>query len=120
MSDSRPNPLAKVASSVGVAVSAASGVVFALVAFGVLTSLQGDAVQTFGAAAPGTITALGTVIAGIAPLIAGIVASFRTAAAGKDHVTPVSSPMGLNGNGALVPLVPVTAATGAVPPVILT
>lgn len=110
MSDSsgRPNPLAHVASSVGTAWAAASGIVGALVAFGVLTSVQGDAIATVGAVAPTTITAVGTLIAGVTTMAAGLIGAFRTATAGKDHVTPVSSPMGLDSLGRLVPLVPVT------------
>jgi len=110
-SSERPNPLADAASKVGVAVAAASGVVSALVAFGLLTSIQGEAVQTFGNAAPDTITALGTVIAGIFPLISAVIASFRTAAAARDHVTPSLDPRGLDAAGNLVPLVPVTATS---------
>lgn len=94
----RPNPLAEVASKVGVAWSAAGGLISALVTFGVLTAAQGDAVTAAGAAAEGTVTALGTVIAGVLPLIAGIVSAFRTAAAGKDKVTPVDDPRDNAGN----------------------
>lgn len=92
MSDDRPNPLSEAASKVGVAWSAAGGIVSALVSFGLLTSVQGDAVTAAGAAAEGTVTAVGTVLAGVLPLIAGVVASFRTASAGREHVTPVASP----------------------------
>lgn len=102
MSDSRPNPLGEVASKVGVAWAAAGGVVSALAAFGVLSSVQASAIQAAGEAAPGTITALGTVIAGILPLITGIVSAFRTASAGKEKVTPVSDPRANDGT----PLVP--------------
>lgn len=102
MSDDRPNPLSEAASKVGVAWSAAGGIVSALVAFGALTAAQGDAVTAAGQAAEGTVTALGTVLAGVLPLIAGVVASFRTASAGKDKVTPVDDPRSVDGR----PLVP--------------
>lgn len=92
MTDTRPNPLGEVASKVGVAWAAAGGVVSALATFGVLSSVQASAIQAAGEAAPGTITAVGTVIAGILPLVTGIVSAFRTASAGKEKVTPVSDP----------------------------
>lgn len=106
MTDTRPNPLGEAASKVGVAWSAASGIVSALVTFGALTAAQGDAVTAAGAAAEGTVTALGTVLAGILPLIAGVVSAFRTASAGKEHVTPVASPRDNEGR-VLVPAAPV-------------
>lgn len=92
MVENRPNPLSEVASKVGVAWSAAGGLVSALVTFGALTAAQGDAVTAAGSAAEGTVTALGTVIAGVLPLVSGIVAAFRTASAGKEKVTPISDP----------------------------
>jgi hypothetical protein len=106
---SRPNPLGKAASSVGTAWSAASGVVGALVTFGVLTAVQGDAITAAGTAAEGTVTALGTVLAGVLPLIAGIVSSFRTAAAAKDHVTPVTDPRNDAGQALTPDVVPAPA-----------
>lgn len=102
MADNRPNPLGEVASKVGVAWSAAGGLISALVTFGALTAAQGDAVTAAGMAAEGTVTALGTVLAGVLPLIAGVVSAFRTSAAAKDHVTPVRDPR----NDAGQPLVP--------------
>lgn len=101
--DNRPNPLGAVASKVGGAWAAISGVVSALVAFGVLSGVQADAVTAAGEAAPGTITALGTVIAGVLPIISGVVAAFRTASAGKEVVTPMSDPRADDGT----PLAPV-------------
>jgi hypothetical protein len=101
MSD-RPNPLKEVASKVGVAWAAATGLVGALVTFGVISGAQAEAVNTAGNAAPDLILAAGTVIAGVAGLVGGIVSAFRTADAGKDHVTPLSSPRDNDGN-VLVP-----------------
>lgn len=101
----RPNPLAEVASKVGVAWSAAGGVLSALVAFGALSAAQGDAITAAGAAAEGTVTALGTVIAGVLPLVTGIVSAFRTTSAGKEHVTPVADPRDDQGRS-LTPDVP--------------
>lgn len=93
----RPNPLGTAASSVGAAWAAASGVVGALVTFGVLSTVQGDAITAVGAAAPDTITAIGTALAGVIPLLAGLIGAFRTAAAGRDHVTPVADPRSARG-----------------------
>lgn len=98
MTDSRPNPLSTAASKVGTAWSAAAGVVSALVSFGVLTAAQGDAITAVGETAPSTITALGTIVAGVLPLVSGVVASFRTASAAKDDVTPVLDPRDNDGN----------------------
>lgn len=102
--DTRPNPLGKVASSVGVAWAAASGVIGALVSFGALTAAQGDAVTAAGQAAESTTTALGTVIGGVLPLIGAIVTAFRTTTAGKDQVTPTADPRDNAGN-VLIPAV---------------
>lgn len=102
MTDSRPNPLSTAASKVGTAWAAASGVVSALVTFGVLTAAQGDAITVAGEAAPSTITGLGTIIAGVLPIVSGVVSSFRTASAAKDDVTPVADPRDNAGN-ALTP-----------------
>lgn len=99
---SRVNPLREAASKVGTAWSAASGVVSALVAYGVLTAAQGDAVTAAGQAAEGTVTAFGTVLAGVLPLITGVITAFRTSAAAKDHVTPVADPRN-NAGQALTP-----------------
>lgn len=98
----RPNPLKDAASKVGTAWSAASGVVSALVAYGALSVAQGDAITAAGQAAEGTVTALGTVLAGVLPLITGVVTAFRTSAAAKDHVTPVADPRDNTGQ----PLIP--------------
>lgn len=89
----RPTPLKEVASKVGTVWALVSGVVSALVTFGVLTAVQAGAITAAGDALPSTITAIGTIIAGLAPLISGVVAAFRTASVGADYVTPVSSPM---------------------------
>lgn len=98
----RPNPLSEVASKVGVAWAAASGVVGALVTFGALTVAQGDAVTAAGAALEDSTTALGTVVGGLMPLIGAVVAAFRTTAAARDHVTPVTDPRD-NAGHALTP-----------------
>lgn len=90
--NARPNPLGDAAAKVGTAWSAAAGVVSGLLAFGVLSTAQAGAIQAAGEAAPGTIVALGTIVAAVMPLISGIIASFRTTAAAKPLVTPVSSP----------------------------
>ena len=94
----RPNPLGAAASKVGTAWAAASGLISALVAYGLLTAAQGDAITMAGETAPGVITALGTIVAGVLPIIAGIVASFRTASAAREQVTPVADPRDSAGN----------------------
>ena len=107
MADERPNPLKEVASKVGLAWAAVSGIVGALITYGVFTAAQGEAIANTGAALPGAIEAIGVVVGGLIPLIGAITAAFRTAAAGADHVTPVSSPRDNDGNV----LVPAPSAT---------
>lgn len=107
MADERPNPLKEVANKVGVAWATAASVVGMLVTFGVFTAAQGNAVSAVGDAIPGTIEALGIIAGGLVPLVGGVVAAFRTVAAGRDHVTPVSSPRDNDGN-VLVPLASVS------------
>ena len=102
---SRPNPLKEAASKVGTAWSAASGVIGALVTYGVLSGAQGEALTAVGAEAQNTVTAFGTVLGGILPLIAGVVTAFSATSAAKDHVTPVADPR----NNAGQPLTPDTA-----------
>lgn len=102
ISSDRPNPLGNVASHVGTAWAAASGLVGALLAFGVLTVAQANAITAAGDALPTTITAVGTVLAGILPLVSGVISAFRTASAARDHVTPVTDPRAVDGT----PLVP--------------
>ena len=92
MTSYRPNPLAEAASKVGTAWSAAAGVIGSLVAFGGLTVAQGAAITEAGAQLSPTVTAVGVIVAGVTPLISGIVASFRTASAARDHVTPMADP----------------------------
>lgn len=94
----RPNPLGEAASKVGTAWSAAAGVVGALIAFGSLTVAQGSAITAAGEALSPTVTAVGVIVAGVTPLISGIVASFRTASAAREHVTPVADPRDDAGN----------------------
>lgn len=106
MADTTRNPLADVASKVGTGWSALSGVIGALVTYGVLSGAQGEALTAAGAEAQNTVTAFGTVLGGLLPLIAGVISAFGTAKVGEGHVTPVASPR----NNAGVPLVPAVAA----------
>ena len=71
---------------------AAQGVVGALVSFGVLSGAQGEALTAAGAEAQNTITAFGTVLGGILPLIAGVITAFTATGAARDHVTPSADP----------------------------
>lgn len=112
MSD-RPNPLGRVASTVGVAWSALSGLVSALVMFGVLSGVQGDAIRTAGELAPDTISGLGAAIAGAVTILGGLVSAFRTVAHGRDEVTPIADPRAVDPvSGDLVPLVPAAQRNG--------
>lgn len=111
MSGTRPNPLGEAASRVGVAWSAVSGVVSALVAYGVLTITQATAIREAGEAIEPTVTAVGAVVAAITPVISGIVAAYRTAAAGREHVTPMSDPRAHDGTK-LIPAAAPTTLTG--------
>lgn len=97
MSD-RPNPLAKVAATVGGVVATLAGIVGTLVQLGVLNATQADAISAAGAAAEPTLNATGLLIGGLLPLISALVAAFSTVKIGKQDVTPVSSPMDNHGN----------------------
>lgn len=88
----RPNPLAEAASKVGTAWAAAAGLVGALVAYGALNATQASAITAAGEALSPTVTAVGVIIAGVTPLVSGVLASFRTAAAAREHVTPMVDP----------------------------
>lgn len=102
MNGSRPNPLGEAASRTGAAWSILSGVVSALVAYGVLTVTQATAINAAGEAISPAVTAVGTVVAGLMPVISGLVSAFRTATAGRELVTPVADPRANDGT----PLVP--------------
>lgn len=98
MSDDRPNPLGKVAATVGAAVAGVIGVVGFFVQFGVLNQAQADAVVAAGAAAEPTLNALGLILGGLVPIVSGLVAAWATARVGKHEVTPTTSPMDNFGN----------------------
>lgn len=98
MSDDRPNPLGEAASKAGAIWATVSGLVGALVTFGVLSSTQASAITDAGDALSPAMLSLGTVVGGLVPLIAGLVSAFRTAATARDHVTPVASPKDNEGN----------------------
>lgn len=104
MAETRINPLKEAASKVGVAAAAAVSVVGALVGYGVLSVAQGEALTAVAQSAQSTTTAVGTVVAGVLPLIAGVISAFSTSAGAKDHVTPVRDPRNDAGEK-LVPVV---------------
>lgn len=95
MNGTRPNPLGEAASHTGAAWSIVSGIVGALVGYGALTVTQATAI------AP-AVTAVGTVVAGLMPVISGLVSAYRTASAGREHVTPMADPRANDGT----PLIP--------------
>lgn len=105
MTGSRPNPLGEAASKVGAAWAAVSGVVGLLVGYGVLTITQATMVNDVGQNIAPAITGVGAAIAGIMPLVSGLVAAFRTASAGREHVTPMADPRAHDGTR-LVPETP--------------
>lgn len=92
------NPLADIAKKVGTGWSAIAGVIGALVTYGVLSGAQGDAITAAGAQAQDTVTAFGTVLGGMLPLISGVIAAFSTAKTGEGHVTPLADPRDNAGN----------------------
>jgi hypothetical protein len=114
----RPNPLAKVATTVGGVVAALGGVVGALVQLGVLSDDQVAAVTAAGAVVEPTINGLGVLLGGVMPIVAALVAAFATVKVGKAKVTPNESPAAevINpetGKRELVALVPATSVPGA-------
>lgn len=94
------HPLRKVAASVVMVAGLLSTLVTGLVGYGVVTSVQGDAVVGLLGLIPGVITAVGTTIA-----------AFQTAHSGEHEVTPVADPRANDGT----PLVPETSGPGSVP-----
>lgn len=97
MADATRNPLSDVAKKIGTGWSAIAGVVGALVTYGVLSGAQGDAITAVGAQAQDTVTAFGTVLGGVLPLISGVIAAFSTAKTGERHVTPIADPRNNDG-----------------------
>lgn len=106
------NPLKEVAAKIGTAWAAVAGVLGATVSFGVLSAAQADAINAAGTAIPGSLVAIGTVVGAFVPLVGAIIASFHTANAGANHVTPVANPRNNLGQ-ALVPVGSIAPATGA-------
>lgn len=107
----RPNPLRDAAKSVAALWATLATIVGALVQFGVLNAAQGDALTTAGTQLSPTLLLVGTVVAGVVPLVTGLVAAFRTAAKARPEVTPVADPRA-EVRGVLVPMVPERAAGG--------
>lgn len=85
-------PLSAAAKKVAALVAPLSGVVSALVAYGALTAVQADAVNGALSSISPTIVAVGTVIAGLAPIVASLAAAFGTASAARPDVTPTADP----------------------------
>ena len=88
----RPRPLRDVAQDVSITVGLTGGLVAALAGYGILTAVQANALTGLLGAVPGVVTA-----------ITAVVASFTTATRGEQHVTPLSSPVDVDGN-VLAPL----------------
>ena len=108
MADATRNPLSDIAQKIGTGWSAVSGVIGALVTYGVLSGAQGEALTAAGAQAQDTVTAFGTVLGGALPLLAGVISAFSTAKVGERHVTPVGDPRDNDGNR-LTPAPPAAA-----------
>jgi hypothetical protein len=92
----RPTPLRDAASKVVKGVGVAVSFVTALVGFGVITAVQGDAVSGLLGLIPGAVTQIGMVLA-----------AFNVASRAEPQVTPVADPRDNDGNH--------LAATGAQP-----
>lgn len=105
MADERPNPLKEAASRVGSVVAGLVGLVGSVVQLGYLSSEQGAALINAGAQLPNVVLFVGAGITLVTGIVSGVLGAFRTAAVGKDHVTPLSSPRDNDGNK-LVPVVP--------------
>ncbi|GAA1281618.1 hypothetical protein GCM10009634_27330 [Saccharothrix xinjiangensis] len=90
----RPRPILEAFKSVGSAVSLAGSVVTALVGWGILSQVQGDAVEGLLGAIPGVVT-----------LVTALLAAFKVVRRAEPLVTPVADPQ----NNAGVRLVPASA-----------
>lgn len=98
----RPAPLDHAARTTGAIWSVVSALGFALIAHGVLSAAQADALTATAQQGADAVVAWGTGIAGVAGLAAGLLASFRTAIDARDNVTPVTDPRTIDG----APLIP--------------
>lgn len=100
----RPNPLGNAANRVGALWALMASGVSGLLAFVGLSAMQAHAIMAVGDSLPLLITLVGTLIAAVMPLVSGLVSSYRTVAAARDHVTPMLDPRDNDGN-ALVPVI---------------
>lgn len=107
----RPGPLDHAARTTGALWSFGSGLGFALIAHGILSAAQAEALTAAAQQAADAVVAWGTGIAGVAGLVAGLLASFRVAADARDHVTPVTDPRTIDG----APLIPAPLPPPAAP-----
>jgi len=101
MSD-RPNPLGRVAATVGTTFAGLAGLIGAVVELHVLTQAQADALNYAGHELPTAVLVVGGLVTLVTGAVSGLAGAFGTAKFGKDHVTPISSPRNNDG----VPLVP--------------
>lgn len=106
MSD-RPNPLTKVAASVGLIVPTVLSLAGAAVTLGYLSSEKAAAITTAAAALPDAIIQAGAVAALLIGLVSGAAGAFTTAKVGAGKVTPIESPAieDPSNPGKLVPMV---------------
>lgn len=102
MSDSRPNPLQKAATSVAGIWAALSSLLALASWFGLLNVAQVDALRTLGQVLPDSIVALGAVLSVLIGAGTSLAAAFHTAARARSEVTPVADPR----NDAGQPLAP--------------
>lgn len=95
----RPRPVNDAAVSVSKVLGIIGALVTTAVTYGIITSVQGDAVTGLLGLIPGAITA-----------VLAAYSAFRVAAEAEPQVTPVSKPVVVI-NGEQVPLVPATGPT---------
>lgn len=91
MSD-RPNPLTKVALSIGLVVPTVVALAGAAVTFGWLSSAKATAITSVAQVLPDALINLGAVGVLLVGILSGAVGAFTTAKVGAAKVTPIESP----------------------------
>lgn len=101
-SSARPQPIIDAFKSVGVAMHSLAGVVVTLVTLGVLSATQGEALTETLDYGFANAQVIGSVVAGGATIVMGLIASFSQGKTAQARVTPIEDPRDNDGT----PLVP--------------
>lgn len=101
-SSARPQPIMDAFKSAGVALHSLAGVVVTLVTLGVLSTTQAESLTGLLDYGAENAQVLGSVVAGGATIVMGLIASFAQGKTAQARVTPIEDPRDNDGT----PLVP--------------